>query len=148
MVRGMTGEHSTTLSTAADTVARPHRRATMRDVAALAGVSIKTVSRVVNDESGVSADLAERVEHAALQLNYRPNLTASSLRRGGRQTGTLGLMLEDVANPFSGAVHRAVDDAASERGIAVFATSLDEDPVQRDAGRSGRSVPGPPTGLP
>jgi LacI family transcriptional regulator len=109
----------------------------MRDVAALAGVSIKTVSRVVNDESGVSADLAERVEHAALQLNYRPNLTASSLRRGGRQTGTLGLMLEDVANPFSGAVHRAVDDAASERGIAVFATSLDEDPVkEREVARA------------
>ena len=117
----------------------------MRDVAALAGVSIKTVSRVVNGETGVSSDLVERVEAAAQQLDYRPNLTASSLRSGARGTGTLGLMLEDVANPFSGAVHRAVDDAASERGVAVFATSLDEDPVrEREVARTmiGRRVDG------
>lgn len=107
----------------------PRRRATMRDVAALAGVSIKTVSRVVNREAGVSGDLVDRVEAAAHQLDYRPDLTASNLRRG-RQTATLGLMLEDVANPYSGAVHRAVDDAARERGMAVLATSLDEDPVR------------------
>lgn len=109
----------------------------MRDVAALAGVSIKTVSRVVNDEAGVSGDLVGRVESAARQLDYRPDLTASSLRRGARRTGTLGLMLEDVANPFSGAVHRAVDDAAGERGVAVLATSLDEDPVrEREVART------------
>ena len=57
----------------------------MRDVAALAGVSIKTVSRVVNQEAGVSEDLVERVQDAARQLDYRPDLTASNLRRG-RQT--------------------------------------------------------------
>ncbi len=108
----------------------------MRDVAALAGVSIKSVSRVVNREAGVSDDLAERVEAAAHQLDYRPDLTASNLRRG-RQTATLGLMLENVANPFSGAVHRAVDDAAIERGMAVLATSLDEDPVrEREVARA------------
>lgn len=114
----------------------PRRRATMRDVAALAGVSIKTVSRVVNGEAGVSADLVDRVEEAARQLDYRPDLTASNLRRG-RQTATLGLMLENVANPYSGAVHRAVDDAAMERGMAVLATSLDEDPVrEREVART------------
>jgi len=108
----------------------------MRDVAALAGVSIKTVSRVVNQEAGVSGDLAERVRSAARQLDYRPDLTASNLRRG-RQTATLGLMLENVANPYSGAVHRAVDDAAIERGMAVLATSLDEDPVrEREVARA------------
>jgi len=108
----------------------------MRDVAALAGVSIKSVSRVVNRETGVSDDLAERVEAAAHQLDYRPDLTASNLRRG-RQTATLGLMLENVANPFSGAVHRAIDDAAIERGMAVLATSLDEDPVrEREVARA------------
>ena len=63
------------------------------------------------------------------QLDYRPDLTASNLRRG-RRTATLGMMLENVANPYSGAVHRAVDDAAIERGMAVLATSLDEDPVR------------------
>ncbi len=108
----------------------------MRDVAALAGVSIKTVSRVVNGEAGVSSDLVDRVEEAARQLHYRPDLTASNLRRG-RQTATLGLMLENVANPYSGAVHRAIDEAATERGMAVLATSLDEDPVrEREVART------------
>jgi len=108
----------------------------MRDVAALAGVSIKTVSRVVNAEPGVSVDLVDRVEGAARQLDYRQDLTASNLRRG-TQAATLGLMLENVANPYSGAVHRAVDDAAIERGMAVLATSLDEDPVrEREVARA------------
>jgi LacI family transcriptional regulator len=109
----------------------------MRDVAALAGVSIKTVSRVVNDETGVSEELTARVERAAQQLDYRPNLTASSLRRRGRGPGMLGLMLEDVANPFFGLIHRAIDDVASQHGLAVMATSLNEDPVkEREVARA------------
>ena len=109
----------------------------MRDVAALASVSIKTVSRVVNGEPGVSRDLVARVDLAATQLDFRPNLAASNLRRTGRKTGTVGLMLEDVANPFSSAIHRAIGDAASERGVAVLATSLDEDPQrERDTARA------------
>ena len=108
----------------------------MRDVAALAGVSIKTVSRVVNDEPGVSSDLARRVRQAADQLDYHHDLTASNLRRAGRRTGTVGLMLEDVSNPFSAAIHRAMWDAAAERGLALLASSLDEDPVrERDVAR-------------
>lgn len=101
----------------------------MRDVAARAGVSIKTVSRVVNQEAGVSHHLVGRVETAARELDYRPDITAISLRRG-RHAAALGLMLEDVANPFSGSIHRAVDDAAGERGMAVLATSLDMDPAR------------------
>ncbi len=103
-------------------------RPTMRDVAALAGVSLKTVSRVVNREDGVSEDLAAKVERAAAQLDYRPNLTASNLRRSDRKTATWGLLLEDVANPFSSAVHRGVEEVARELGVAVFAASMDEDP--------------------
>ena len=102
----------------------------MRDVAALAGVSIKTVSRVVNGEAGVSPELARRVDRAARQLDYRHNLTASSLRRADGRSGIVGLLLEDVANPFSSGVHRAVGDAAAQRGVAVLAMSLDEDPVR------------------
>lgn len=100
----------------------------MRDVAALAGVSLKTVSRVVNREDGVSDDLVAKVERAAAQLDYRPNLTASNLRRSDGKTATWGLLLEDVANPFSSAVHRGVEEVARERGVAVFAASMDEDP--------------------
>jgi LacI family transcriptional regulator len=103
--------------------ARP--RATMRDVAALAGVSLKTVSRVVNGEPGVSTDLVERVERAAVQLDFRPNLGARSLRRSDGRTATVGLVLENLANPFSAALLRAVEDVATTRGVAVLAGSID-----------------------
>jgi LacI family transcriptional regulator len=129
IVAGVASSKRTTLSSRpSGETGRADPRPTMREVAALAGVSIKTVSRVVNEEPGVSALLVGRVGRAAEQLDYRPNLTASSLRRADRRTGTVGLLLEDVANPFSSAVHRAFGDAAGQRGVAVLATSLDEDP--------------------
>lgn len=99
----------------------------MRDVAALAGVSLKTVSRVVNGEAGVSPELAERVRTASEQLDFRPNLGASNLRRTDGRTRTIGLLVNDVANPFSSALHRAVEDVARARGFALLAASLDED---------------------
>jgi LacI family transcriptional regulator, galactose operon repressor len=102
-------------------------RATMRDVAALAKVSIKTVSRVVNGESGVSPALARRVLAASERLNYRHNLTASSLRRSDGRSATIGVVLEDVANPFSSALHRSIEDVAVQRGVLVLAGSSDED---------------------
>jgi LacI family transcriptional regulator len=100
----------------------------MRDVAALASVSLKTVSRVVNGEASVAPELAQRVQKAAIALDYRPNLTARSLRNSAGRTRTIGLILEDVANPFSSALHRAVEDLARSRGVAVFAGSGDESP--------------------
>jgi LacI family transcriptional regulator len=107
---------------------RARARATMRDVAALAGVSFKTVSRVINGETGVSPVLATRVREAADRLDFRPNLAASNLRRADGKTASVGLLLEDVSNPFSAAIHRAIEDVARPRGVAVFAGSLDEDP--------------------
>ena len=92
----------------------------MRDVAALAGVSLKTVSRVVNRESGVRPEMADRVRQAADQLDYRPDFTASNLRRADRRTGTIGLLVEDVGNEFSATVHAGVEQAARERGVAVL----------------------------
>jgi len=105
----------------------PKRRATMVDVAALAGVALKTVSRVVNSEPGVSPELEARVRKAIQQLGYRRDANASMLRRLGGKTQTIGLVLEDVSNPFSSALHRAVEDAARRRGVLVFAGSCDED---------------------
>jgi len=99
----------------------------MRDVAAAAGVSLKTVSRVLNDEPGVSPSLAARVRLAAGQLDYRPNLTASSLRRADQRTSTIGLLLEDIANPFFALLHRGVEDVCEEVGVGVLAASLDQD---------------------
>jgi LacI family transcriptional regulator len=99
----------------------------MREVAALAKVSIKSVSRVVNHESGVSPALARRVMSALERLDYRHNLTASSLRRSDGRSATIGVVLEDVANPFSSSLHRSIEDVAVERGVLVLAGSSDED---------------------
>jgi LacI family transcriptional regulator len=102
-------------------------RATMRDVAALAGVSLKTVSRVVNDEAGVSTDVRDRVTAAVRRLDYRPNLAASNLRRAGARSGLVGAMVQDVSNSFSASLLRSLEDAARRRGTAVLAASLDEE---------------------
>jgi LacI family transcriptional regulator len=100
----------------------------MRQVAALAGVSIKTVSRVINEESGVAAETQERIASAIRALHYQHNIYAGSLKRTDRRTMTLGLIVGNVANPFSGALNRAVEDTVSSRGVAVLAVSLDDDP--------------------
>ncbi|MBT2523160.1 LacI family DNA-binding transcriptional regulator [Arthrobacter sp. ISL-28] len=105
----------------------------MRHVAALAGVGIKTVSRVMNDEPGVSEATRLRVLNASQQLNYQLDMAAGSLRRAGRQTLSIGLLLPSVANPFSGEIHRALEDTLAVRGMAVFAASLDDDPEREKA---------------
>ena len=99
----------------------------MREVAALAGVSLKTVSRVINAEPGVSPELAARVGAAIQRLDYRHNLWASSLRRSNGKSATIGLILEDIGNPFSATLHRAIEDVAVKRGVLVLAGSLEED---------------------
>ncbi|MEJ1192570.1 LacI family DNA-binding transcriptional regulator [Pseudarthrobacter sp. NPDC055928] len=117
----------------------------MRHVAALAGVGIKTVSRVMNDEPGVSEATRQRVLGASQQLNYQLDLAAGSLRRAGRQTLSMGLLLPSVANPFSSEIHRAMEDTLAARGIAVFAASLDDDPEREKslvAAFLGRRVDG------
>lgn len=107
--------------------ARPGRP-TMKHVAALAGVGIKTVSRVMNNEPGVAEATRAQVLRAAEQLRYQLDMNAGNLRRSDRRTRTLGLVLPSVANQFSGEIHRAVEDAMAPRGIAVFASSVDDDP--------------------
>jgi LacI family transcriptional regulator len=103
----------------------------MREVAALAGVSLKTVSRVINAEPAVSATLAARVHAAIARLDYRHNRAASSLRRLDGRSAAIGVLLEDVANPFSSALHREIENVALRRGVLVFAGSSDED-VERE----------------
>jgi LacI family transcriptional regulator, galactose operon repressor len=111
--------------------------ATMRDVARTAGVSLKTVSRVVNGETTVAPDLAARVRAAVDSLNYRPHIGATMLRRNDRRTRTIGVLLEDVSNAFSAALHRAIEDEARRHGVHVLTGSLDEDPQrERDLARA------------
>jgi LacI family transcriptional regulator len=104
------------------------QRPTMRDVAARAGVSLKTVSRVVNDVSTVTPELAQRVRQAIDELGFHPNVGARILRSSDRRSASIGLVLEDVANPYCGAVQRAVEGSAVPRDVLVFAASTDENP--------------------
>src|SRR5260370_5855829 len=99
----------------------------MRDVAAVARVSVTTVSRVINGEPGVSAGSALRVGAAIEQLNYRHNLTASSLGRADGRGGTIGVVVEYIADPFDALMHRAIEEYALTRGVLVLAGSLLED---------------------
>jgi LacI family transcriptional regulator len=100
----------------------------MRDVATTAGVSVKTVSRVVNGEPGVSPVTAVRVDYAIAELGFTRNDVARSLRSG--RAGALGLVIEDVANPFYSAIARAVEDAAHARGHILITGSCKEDPTR------------------
>ena len=113
-------------------VSSPRRsRPTMNDVAAHAGVSLKTVSRVVNGLDHVSADKFERVTRAIEALGFRRNEYARQLRQG--TTATIGLVLEDVADPFYSLLTRAVEDVAFERDHVVLAASSAEDPLRARA---------------
>ena len=107
------------------------RRPTMRDVANSANVSLKTVSRVVNGESGVRPELVVRVESAIDELGFRRNEIASSLRRG--RAGAVGLVIEDLANPFYSAIAHAVEQYAHDRGHALLIGSCEEDPARERA---------------
>lgn len=100
---------------------------TIRDVAQRAGVGIKTVSRVVNNEPNVAPATAERVRAAIAELRWEPDAHASNLRRTMTRTKSVGLLLGSVANPFSATIHRAIEDIAVHRDVAVFASSLDDD---------------------
>jgi len=108
----------------------PRPRATMKQVAALAGVGTKTVSRVINSEPNVTAATAKRVWDAIRALDYHVDMQAGSLRRAGGRTRTLGLLISSVDNPFAGGIHRAVESVSREHGVAVFASSLDDDPTR------------------
>jgi LacI family transcriptional regulator len=98
----------------------------MKDVAARAGVGLKTVSRVVNEEPGVTPDTAARVQAAIEALGFRRNDSARLLRT--RRTASVGLVLEDVADPFYASLSRAVEDVARAHGALLFTGSSTENP--------------------
>jgi len=105
----------------------------MRDVAALAGVGVMTVSRVVNGRGGVSPERAARVWHAIKKLDYRHNVMARHLRLTGQPTATIGVLLEDVANPFAAELLRAVENVVSEKDCLVLCASSDGDAARERA---------------
>ncbi|MGW6787442.1 LacI family DNA-binding transcriptional regulator [Streptomyces sp. NPDC054987] len=98
----------------------------MKDVAARAGVGLKTVSRVVNGEPGVTSETEKRVLEAIAALGFRRNDSARVLRKG--RTATVGLVLEDLADPFYGPLNRAVEEVARAHGALLVNGSSAEDP--------------------
>ncbi|MEV4579875.1 LacI family DNA-binding transcriptional regulator [Nonomuraea jabiensis] len=104
--------------------------ARIKDVAAQAGVSVATVSRVLNDNPSVTEETRNRVHDAMAALNYRPNAVARSLRT--EATRTLGLIIGDILNPFFAELARAVEDEARAAGYTVIIGNADERADQQD----------------
>jgi LacI family transcriptional regulator len=98
--------------------------ATIYEVAARAGVSPATVSRVMNGTK-VSPELAELVRAAASELDFTPNRTARTLRR--QNSEVIALIIPDIENPFFTALARGVEDRAQESGYSVVLCNTDED---------------------
>jgi LacI family transcriptional regulator len=98
----------------------------MSDVARLAGVGTMTVSRVFSGTVPVSAETAQRVQTAIEQLKYRPNVLARAFR--GQRSGSIGLILPYLYDPFFANCAHAVTTVAKEHGYSVLITTSNEDP--------------------
>ena len=101
----------------------------IRQVAALAGVSPATVSRTLAGKP-VDEAMRARVEEAVKATGYRPNLAARRLR--SRESGTIGLIVADIRNPFFTAVSRVVEDIAFANGLRVILCNTDENPAKEE----------------
>lgn len=99
--------------------------ATIEDVARRAGVSIRTVSRVINNRPDVAGPTRVRVLEAIAALNYRPNSLAQSMVTGS--TRTIGVVLPDISNPFFGRAIRGCEDVLAQAGYSIFLCNTDED---------------------
>lgn len=93
---------------------RPHG-VTISDVERAAGVSVATVSRVMNGAQTVGPELADRVRVTAAQLSYRPNAIAQGLARG--RTGTIGVLVPDLSNPY---FHEVIKGLTAEASAAAY----------------------------
>ncbi|MCH5584297.1 LacI family transcriptional regulator [Shimazuella sp. AN120528] len=98
--------------------------ATIRDVAKLAGVSVATVSRVINKNGYVHETTKQSVEAAISQLNYRPNEIARTLYK--KNSKLIGLIIPDITNPFFTELARAIEDTAHHYGYTVVLCNTDE----------------------
>ena len=103
----------------------PKQRVTISDVADEVGVSMMTVSRVINNKGDVSAPTAQRVWETIDRLGYRPSSIARGLAT--QQTKTIGLVVPDVGNPFFSDIARGVEEEAYAAGYSVFLCNTEED---------------------
>jgi LacI family transcriptional regulator len=107
----------------------PSRRPTMVDVARRAGVSLKTVSRVINNAPHVQQKLVDRVLSSADELGFRRNRLASTLR-SGQLTSTIGLLIEEIANPFYATIAGVAAEVARAHDTLLITASSEEDPAR------------------
>jgi LacI family transcriptional regulator len=107
------------------------KRPTLHDVAKKAGVSIKTVSRVVNGEENVSAEVRQRVDAVVAELHYVPNTLARSLKAG--RNDTIGVVIDAIADPFFAALTSAVEERALAEGLGVVFGSTGFDATRERA---------------
>ncbi len=107
-------------------VVQPIAHPTMADVAAVAGVSIKTASRVLNDSVNVAPDAADKVRKAATLVGYRSNRIARELR-GGTLSNLIGMVISDLANPFYAGLAAGAEKRVSKAGLdIIIATARDD----------------------
>ena len=104
---------------------------TMVDVARLAEVGTKTVSRYVNGETNIDPALVERIRQAITALGYRRNLAAASIRPGWTSR-VLGLIISDLANPYYSVLARAIEASADAQNYLLTTASSDEDGERHD----------------
>jgi len=104
---------------------------TIKDVAHRAGVSVATVSRVLNEDPKVKPHYRTRVLEAIADLNYRPNRLAANLRT--QRTRVIGLIIPDIRNPFFMDVVRGIEDRAWSSGYTVVLCNSDDDPDRERA---------------
>jgi LacI family transcriptional regulator len=116
---------------------RPKKKVTLRDVAAHAGVSPKTVSNVVNNWPYISDATRQKVQRAIDELGFRPDGLASSLRTG--RSKTIGVVIPDITNPFFGQVVRGCEDVLYAAGYTIFLCNTSED-QQKEQGYLGMLV--------
>lgn len=102
--------------------------ATIRDVAKLAGVSVATVSRVLNQNGYVNPETEQKVSWAIAQLQYEPNAVARGL--ASKKTGTIALVLPDISNPFFPELSKAVVEVAAKNGFTVILWSTEHQDQQ------------------
>lgn len=105
--------------------------ATIKDVAALAGVSFTTVSHVLNNTRPVSGEARARVEQAILKLNYVLSAVARSLK--GQSTTSIGLVVPNSTNPYFAEVARGIEEYCAQRGYCVFFCNSEDDPAKQRA---------------
>lgn len=120
------------------------RTPSIKDVAALAGVSIKTVSRVINEVASVQPDTRARVEAAIAELNYVPNTIARGLKAGS--SAAIGLVIDSIGDVFFASLAHAIEQRAMQNGLGVvvastgFDTEREIDQLMRMTGQRMRGI--------